>query len=301
MECLHENAGGESPNDALIAISRGVCVALTFLVTACLVAWWRHNINYFYLFSGIGLLAGATEFLMGRIPKRAQIIRRVTRVSLSIFLVSLALLLGVNFQFSGVLFDIGEGVVTGALIQLLIARLFIPFVLGNAFCSRVCWDGAVFELFENDSPVKKVDSGGAAPLVYMFFVGLCVAAMLIWISPNLSPNRRALIFIIENALILILSFLMSRFFGKRAYCRLLCPFLSISNLFSRFSLFKITPVDASACNACGSCDKACPMSIPVSSHVKNATRVSDVNCILCERCVSACPRNCIRVSLPMRK
>ena len=302
MECLHKNFGNESPDNASIAFFRGACAAFAFFASACLIAWWRHNINYLYLFTGIGIMAGTTEFLMARIPKQAQIIRRVTRISLSILLVSLALLIGVNFQFSGALFDIGEGVVTGALIQLMIARLLIPFVLGNAFCSRVCWDGAVFELFDDGMSTKKVHSVGVIPIIsiiYMWCVGLAVAATLIWIFPALTPRGRSLIFIIENAVILTLAFPMARVFGKRAYCRLLCPFITISGIFSRFSLFKITPVNPSACTKCGSCDKACPMSIPVSSHVKNNIRVSNANCTLCERCVSACPQGCLRVSLPI--
>jgi polyferredoxin len=271
-----------------------------FILAACLIGSWRRDFRYLLLFTGIGFLAGATEFLMARFPERAQLTRRTARFSIAAFLVSLALIIGVNFQFSGVFFDIYEGIVTGALIQFLVARLIIPFVLGNAFCSRVCWDGAFFEVFEKLS--SKDTKPPAKPAfrypawILICCLGLATAALLCWFTPKLSPEQRAILFIIENALIITISFPLAGIFGKRAYCRMFCPFLAVSSVFSKFSLFKVTPVNADACSNCGLCDKACPMSIPVRRYVREGRRVSDANCMLCERCVSACPQNCIRIS-----
>ena len=50
----------------------------------------------------------------------------------------LSLFIGVNFQFPEIFFDISAGIVTGALIQMLVARVALPFLFGNAFCSRAC-------------------------------------------------------------------------------------------------------------------------------------------------------------------
>ena len=243
---------------------------------------------------------------MGCFPRRAQTLRLISRMFISTFLVSLALLVGVNFQFSGICFDLLECLVTGALIQLVVARILIPFVIGNAFCSRVCWDGAVFELFENSSSKYKCAPIRKYPFRYpswilMLLIILATGTLLFLGFPNgLTPKFRKLLFVIENTLILLLSFPLTRLLGKRAYCRIFCPLLSVSSLFSRFSLFKITPVNPSACISCGKCDDACPMSIPVSSRVRENKRISDADCMLCERCVSACPNDCIEVSLPLR-
>ena len=146
-QCV-DNSGRVKRSDTSTALVRGCATLLVFFVAALLVGWWRGDIRYVLLFSGIGLLAGTTEFLMGCFPRHAQLTRRVTRFIVASFLVSLALIVGINFQFSGVFFDLYEGVVTGALIQLVVARIIIPFVLGNAFCSRACWNGAVFEFLD---------------------------------------------------------------------------------------------------------------------------------------------------------
>jgi len=54
---------------------------------------------------------------------------------------------GCNFQFTQIVFGFLGGVTTAALIQFIIARIVFPFFIGNGFCSRACWDGAIFELF----------------------------------------------------------------------------------------------------------------------------------------------------------
>ncbi len=75
-----------------------------------------------------------------------------------ILFIWISLIIGVNFQFPQIFYDIPAGVVTGALIQLLVARIILPFFLGNAFCSRVCWTGFFFEMtnkkWKKAKPVK---------------------------------------------------------------------------------------------------------------------------------------------------
>jgi formate hydrogenlyase subunit 6/NADH:ubiquinone oxidoreductase subunit I len=52
-----------------------------------------------------------------------------------------------------------------------------------------------------------------------------------------------------------------------------------------------------ACTGCETCTKVCPMDIPVAARVRMGTRISDGNCILCQRCVVSCPAGALSTSL----
>ena len=114
------------------------------------------KISYFYMFFGIGFASAIGEGLMIRLPKWRQFIRRTIQIMIGGFLfIGLSLYGNVYFQFSEIFFDLYAGLTTGALIQFVIARLIMPFIMGNAFCSRVCWDGAAFEFAQPMIPKCK--------------------------------------------------------------------------------------------------------------------------------------------------
>jgi len=51
--------------------------------------------------------------------------------------------------------------------------------------------------------------------------------------------------------------------------------------------------DRNACAQCRSCERACPMSLPVSEMVATGT-MDHTECILCGTCVDSCPKGAIR-------
>ena len=54
------------------------------------------------------------------------------------------------------------------------------------------------------------------------------------------------------------------------------------------------------CMDCGSCDRHCPMSLPVGALNKSGTiRASD--CILCGECVDHCPKRTLRYGVRGRR
>ena len=109
--------------------------------------WIIRDVRYFYLFTGIGFVELITRILIIHYPKLRQFFRLSIQFLLgSMFIFWLSLFIGVNFQFPQIFFDASAGIVTGALIQMLIARIILPFFFGNAFCSRACWTGFFFEM-----------------------------------------------------------------------------------------------------------------------------------------------------------
>ena len=85
-----------------------------------------------------------------------------------------------------------------------------------------------------------------------------------------------------------ITFGLTAMFGRRAFCRLVCPFA----LF--FQLFEALPWvprirQSRKCIECGVCDTACPMGLPVQNQILHDARVTDPECVRCMICVDVCP------------
>ena len=131
---------------------------------------------------------------------------------------------------------------------------------------------------------------------YMFFlIALAVYVVLIW-KPLQNDDFRKNWIIVENILILAAGFSITFMVGSRAYCRLLCPFLTISSNIAPYSLFKIAPVNTNACVNCMKCNNGCPMLIDVHGYVIKNQSVNNKICIVCERCVSNCNSKVLKLS-----
>jgi ferredoxin len=66
-------------------------------------------------------------------------------------------------------------------------------------------------------------------------------------------------------------------------------------LTSRFSIIKISG-DGDQCADCGACVKTCPMDINIPEYLKAGQRVLSTECILCQTCVTACPKGALKLS-----
>ena len=272
---------------------------IVFSVIGCVVAGLRQDIKYFFLFETIGVLSAGIEYTVNK----KSGIRQFMRLSLMFVLAGvllgfLSLYRGVNFQFPQIFFDASAGIVTGALIQLVIARLFLPFLFGNAFCSRACWNGLAFELIHKKQ--KRPCNPKPRSEIMAWSYLLALAGLAVFVSTVSNPAEDEAIrrwwIVGENIWIIVIGILLTGLWGSRAYCRLLCPFLTVSGLFARYSIIKITPVQKEECIQCGKCNGVCPMYLDVMDSVARGVRMTDRTCILCERCVDVCPVNCIQMA-----
>lgn len=262
-----------------------------FLIIGVVVSIFR-GIQYLYLFAGIGSIELISRIIVINYPNLRQFFRLLGQLIVaSILFIWISLIIGVNFQFPQIFFDMYAGVVTGALIQIIIARVILPFFFGNAFCSRACWTGFFFEMTNKKlkSPKKPFKRSEFLAWGYLIsLIGLAFSVAFFW-NPAEDPDLCKKWIIGENIFIICIGFVLTRLLGSRAYCRLLCPFITLSGLFSRYSWFKITPVHQSDCDKCNLCTLKCPMLIDVRQFVAENKKVSDKMCIVCEKCVSACP------------
>lgn len=274
-----------------------ISMLLIFTLIGILVGTYK-GLMYFFLFSGIGMFEMSTRIFIEYYPKTRQIIRILLQAVFGLFfLIWLGMFKGVNFQFPQITFDIYNGIITGAVIQLVVSRLFLPFIFGNAFCSRACWTGLFFELTNKKSELKNnYKRNQYLAFGYLLFLSAFVLFFIFIWNPIQDDNFRRIWIIAENLIITLGGLILMIFMGSRSYCRLLCPFLTISSFIAPYSFYKITPVNASNCTGCNSCNSVCPMLINISDYVKENKAINNKWCIVCERCVSTCTRNVLKLS-----
>lgn len=263
--------------------------------------WYIRDIRYFALFNGIGTTELISSAIIINHPQFRQPIRRAIQIFIALLLLGmLGFIFGVNFQFEQIFFDIQAGVVTGALIQFIIARIIVPIFYGNAFCSHACWDGAFFEVI-NPKKLSRKKVERKEWLAWLYLIILIVMSIIVaqnFTNPAGDDNEtlRKKWIVGQNIFILLVGFILTIFCGSRAYCRMLCPFMTISSLFYKRTILKITPIASNKCTQCGACNNICPMLIDIKESVKNCEKIATRQCILCEQCVSVCKQNVLMVT-----
>ncbi len=272
---------------------------LVFAVVGVVVSVLRGSWAYFALFGMCGVLGAAgiqAHYIFG---KHLLTFRRVLHWGLALFfVVYLMMIVRVSFQFSQFFFDVLTGVAGGALIQLVVARLVLPFLFGNGCCSAVCWNGVVFDLLPSRG--HRSLPSWTRFLPYGVIVATFALVLLLHgksVNPSRDDGLRRTWILAENGGIFLVGFLFAPFFGGRFYCRALCPFHAISRLFARYSVTKIGLKKGASCTRCGACAAACPFEIPIPEYVASGRRVLSRECILCERCVAACPTGALELTV----
>jgi polyferredoxin len=86
--------------------------------------------------------------------------------------------------------------------------------------------------------------------------------------------------------------------GRRGFCRYFCPFGVWGIVGERIGHALRIPramlrADASKCTCCGTCDRACPMQLPVSEMVAGE-RMRTTECFACGSCADGCKQGAIR-------
>jgi polyferredoxin len=123
-------------------------------------------------------------------------------------------------------------------------------------------------------------------LIGFIFTDICPVGFLTGTIPTLILNPGK--FIPNNfflvALIIFILFFVLIFLIERGWCRYFCPVGALLAPFNKISFLHIS-VDTKDCTHCNVCSYECPMGIDVPNMHR------DPECILCGKCVSACPQN----------
>lgn len=141
---------------------------------------------------------------------------------------------------------------------------------------------------------------------YLAFCQICPARV---IMPLFAGETRHLAIIYDSPVLLLLTVtaiiftgitIVGSFFVDRFFC-MLCPMLPLIQLVSRFSPLHFTKT-AVHCRGCGNCQRVCPMERRGVTETKTDRDVMSTDCLLCTKCIEACPENnALSLSLGSKK
>jgi len=180
-------------------------------------------------------------------------------------------------------------------------------LLGRAFCGWACPLGSLHDLL---SYLRGSKNFKIRPFWYTKFIVLFIVLGVAWYAMDtvfckLCPSGSlfgAIPFYMQNlgisvgkpfyihmftlALTIALALLISRF-----WCRYLCPMGAIAGAFNKVSIVNIN-LDKKKCKKCFVCLEACGMGITKLKDIGGST-----DCILCGRCVEACPEKALSFAI----
>ena len=79
------------------------------------------------------------------------------------------------------------------------------------------------------------------------------------------------------------------FFKERLFC-IFCPVAAFINIFNKFSFIHLKK-NVNFCDGCKNCWRACPMDIKELYLEKKKSNILKEDCILCLKCIEACPQD----------
>lgn len=235
--------------------------------------------------------------------KKRQKIRSI------ILLISFLLFPITIYYFSPVLIIQGanQGIAVGSLIMFGL-MFIISLFLGRSFCGWVCPAGGLQE--GCTLAIDKKSAGGRFNLIkYFIWVPWILTIIIFTILAggftsidffyqtnggiSVSDKFGYIVYYFFVGLIVLLALTA----GKRAFCHYVCwmaPFMVIGSKIK--SVLHIPSLHirtySDNCKDCKSCDKKCPMSLPVSTMVQQGL-MNNTECILCGQCVDSCTKGAV--------
>ena len=175
------------------------------------------------------------------------------------------------------LFNDGYTIPLSALLFFIIPLLF-ALAVGRVFCAGVCPLGAIQEL-TGFRPVKlpKVVEVvlTSIPFIYLALAVLFAATNSQFIICRYDPFIG--IFRLDAPYTMVIFgilLLLVGIFVNRPYCRYLCPYGVLLNIFSRFSVKHLT-ITPSHCTNCRLCEDACPYDVILPSDTATVKEEAD--------------------------
>lgn len=217
--------------------------------------------------------------------------------------------IGIEALFSG----LSRGVINAGVIFW--ALVFISAILlGRVFCGWFCWFGGYLELIEwgiGDKLKIKIPRRILLYLGVLPFISLALKVyntlLVVWIRkgfPSIFTLRLAdvepwggqqtgisilLTLILYGPVLLFV-------FGRRAWCRYLCPIGALLKIFSIAKIGNVRLIN-NECIGCGKCNRACDMQVDVMGDLNAYGKVRSSDCIVCLKCIDVCPTDAIAFSL----
>jgi polyferredoxin len=213
--------------------------------------------------------------------------------------------IGIEALFAG----LSQGVINAGFIFWMIV-FGSTLIMGRAFCGWFCWFGGYQELVAwsiGDRFKLKIPRHILLYLGLIPVVSLGLKIYYSWIINWMDGIPPSFTFNLANIepwggqqtgisiLITLILYgpVLIYVFGRRAWCRHLCPIGALLKLFSFLRPVKVRLINNN-CLGCGNCTAICDMEIDVSGELANYQEVRDINCNACLICIDQCPSQSLK-------
>lgn len=187
-------------------------------------------------------------------------------------------------------------------------------LLGRVFCGWFCWFGGYLDLIEwgiGDKLKIRIPRRVLLYLGVIPFVGLGIKVYSTllekWLTQGFPATFMFRLADVEpwggqqtgiSILITLITFgpVLLFVFGRRAWCRYLCPIGALLRLFGSGIVGKVRLV-SDGCIGCGKCNRSCVMEVDVLGELEAHGEVRSLNCIRCLKCTDECPEGAIAFTL----
>ncbi len=202
-----------------------------------------------------------------------------------------------------------EGFISGAVVNFGLMFIF-AMLLGRLWCGWLCAGAGMSEMCmrSNDllANIAKLDK--IKYLVWAIWLSLLIyfLATAGYKGINYFYKTENIVSVDEPFkyipyLAVVATFLtFSLVAGRRAACHTICwmaPFMIFGKKFGQLLRLPQLKMKSSPekCVNCHACDKACPMSLPVTELVHAKNDITHTECVTCGECAAACRRKAIRM------
>jgi ferredoxin-type protein NapH len=288
------------PRDSILPHPAVFAATLAVTVGAWAVAarlWSSGNRAFAVSAFALGLSLGPCLTAYATAPRALkQRQRRLVLFTGGLSILAPSLLAATSLDLEGFFLLLLAGTAGAALGHTLVTVIVGPLVFGRVLCSWGCWRAMVLELLPTGRGTGR-RRGAWAALPYL---GLATSAGAAALSYHVLGHRAAAAGLMPVLVACGVYYAASvglalALKDQRAFCKYLCPSSAILRWTSRPALLRVAACPE-ACDGCGACTRACPMDIEVAPLALAGRRIGGGDCILCQRCVQACPRGALRLT-----
>lgn len=180
-------------------------------------------------------------------------------------------------------------------------------VRGRAFCGWACpvnllcefvdWLRGKLGISVRERAVpRKVKVALAAAVLVLSAV--CSVPVFELVNPISAVNKAVLFGSFAGVFTLAAIVVAELFWARRVWCRALCPLGGMYEVLGCVGLANVK-IDHDACVNCGACQKACLCDPKIldAALAGDADRVAAGDCMLCGKCVDACPHAALHIGI----
>ena len=167
----------------------------------------------------------------------------------------------------------------------------------NLLCEFVDWLRVKLGVAVRERSVPRRAKVGIAAAV-LALSAVCSVPVFELVNPISAVNKAVLFGSFAGVFTLVAIVVAELFWARRVWCRALCPLGGMYETLGCVGLASVK-IDHDSCVNCGACQKACLCDPEIldAALAGEADRVAAGDCMLCGKCVDACPHAALHIGI----